>query len=166
MNRTTALASILSASMVAVAAPAFAAEPARESVLLPAELSLAPADKFTLATSYNAPDIRLAKGGGDNKIPWLAALLNFFFGGAGYIYNGERMLLGLGLTAGAAGLTYAELLTSGTLSNTGSMLSPNPATSQFFWPIFGSVFVMNTVLALDAWQEAEDINNGGMRTSH
>ena len=44
-----------------------------------------------------------------NKKPWLAALLNFFFMGLGYIYNMKRVGLGIGFTIGAIVLTYVEL---------------------------------------------------------
>lgn len=77
------------------------------------------------------------------KNPWIAGGLNFVLGGAGYIYNWQRPLLGAGLTAGAAGLTFVELSLG-----TGSPL---------YLPMFASVFVINTLLAVDAYQEAEAI---------
>ncbi len=77
------------------------------------------------------------------KNPWIAGGLNFVLGGAGYIYNWQRPVLGAGLTAGAAGLTFVEL-----------SLGTN---SPLYLPMFASVFVINTLLAVDAYQEAEAI---------
>jgi hypothetical protein len=42
------------------------------------------------------------------KMPWLAALLNFFLMGLGTAYNGRRIPLGLALTVGAVLLTYSS----------------------------------------------------------
>ena len=77
----------------------------------------------------------------------LSAVLNFFLMGAGYLYNGKRALLGLGLTIAAIALTYVEF-------------GIKPFDVQLYWIMFGAVFVANTVLALDAYQEAEAINAG------
>ena len=43
------------------------------------------------------------------KKPWIAAIGNFFFMGLGTLYNGRRILTGIGLTIGAIVLTYVEL---------------------------------------------------------
>ncbi|MBM3271153.1 MAG: hypothetical protein FJZ01_26270 [Candidatus Sericytochromatia bacterium] len=152
MNRSTALATVLAATSL-VGAPALAAPESAEPVRLSSALSLDRAEKDGIFLSGGpvAADIRLANGGGGGKMPWLSALLNFFLGGAGYVYNGERVLLGLGLTAGAVGLTYAEYVTSG-----GNFASPKDPAA--FWPIFGSVFVMSTVLAIDAYNEAAELD--------
>lgn len=76
------------------------------------------------------------------KMPWLAALLNFFLMGAGYLYNGRRMPLGAALTVGALILTYVE----------------NQQTGTLYWTMFGAVLLNNTFLALDGYQEAQSIN--------
>lgn len=55
-------------------------------------------DAFDQTTKLNDP----------GKMPWLAALLNFALSGAGYIYNGQNIPLGVGLTLGALGLTWVE----------------------------------------------------------
>ena len=47
------------------------------------------------------------------KMPWLAALLNFFLMGLGTAYNGRRIPLGIALTVGAGLLTYVEQNLSG-----------------------------------------------------
>ena len=62
------------------------------------------------------------------KMPWLAAILNFFFMGAGTLYNGRRVPLGAALTVGKY--------------------------------MFGAVFLNNTFLAMDGYQEAQAINGG------
>mgnify|MGYP001572775920 CR=1 FL=1 len=79
------------------------------------------------------------------KMPWLAAVLNFFFMGLGYIYNGRRRVLGIGWTAAAIGLTYVEM----------SLRVPMP---NLYWTMFVSVFIANTCFATDGWREAEEIN--------
>ena len=81
------------------------------------------------------------------KLPWLAAILNFFFMGAGTAYNGRRVPLGLALTVGALLLTYVEMSIQ--------TLAPN-----LYWVMFGAVFLNNTFLAIDGYQEAQAINSG------
>ena len=81
------------------------------------------------------------------KLPWLAAILNFFFMGAGTAYNGRRVPLGLALTVGALLLTYVEMNIQ--------TLAPN-----LYWVMFGAVFLNNTFLAIDGYQEAQAINGG------
>ncbi|HET9908564.1 MAG TPA: hypothetical protein VFQ23_18080 [Anaerolineales bacterium] len=77
-----------------------------------------------------------------NKNPWIAAVLNFFFMGLGTLYIGRRKLTGLGLTLGAIALTYVEL----------QLRAAAPA----LYPImFAAVFVANTVLAIDGYNEAQ-----------
>jgi hypothetical protein len=76
------------------------------------------------------------------KMPWLAALLNFFLMGAGYIYNGRRIPLGAALTVGALLLTYVE----------------NAQAGNLYWIMFGAVLLNNAFLAIDAYQEAQSIN--------
>jgi len=77
------------------------------------------------------------------KNPWIAAVLNFFFMGLGTLYIGRRKLTGLGLTLAAIALTYVEL----------NLRAAAPA----LYPImFGAVFVANTVLAIDGYNEAKN----------
>lgn len=84
------------------------------------------------------------------KMPWLAALLNFFLMGLGTAYNGRRVPLGLALTVGAVLLTYVE-------QNLKSV-APN-----LYWVMFGAVFLNNTFLAIDGFSEANAINAGAGR---
>lgn len=79
-----------------------------------------------------------------NKKVWLAALLNFFFMGAGTLYLGHRKALGLALTLAAFGLTYVEMQLTGPL----------------YGAMFAAVFLANTFLAVDGFQEARAINAG------
>ena len=81
------------------------------------------------------------------KKAWLAAVLNFFFVGAGYLYNGKRMALGAGLTLGGFGLTYVEL-------------GIQPLDTTLYAIMFAAVFLINTLLAVDAYKEAQGINSG------
>ena len=76
------------------------------------------------------------------KNPWIAAILNFFLAGAGYIYNGQRLGLGIALTIGAAMLTYVEL-------------QLQSAAPSLFPIMFVAVFLINTFLAIDGYREAQ-----------
>ena len=60
---------------------------------------------------------------------YVAALLNFFFAGLGYLVLGERRLLGVGWTLAAVGLTYVEL-------------SVQTAAPALYWPMFARVLVV------------------------
>lgn len=76
--------------------------------------------------------------------PWIAAVLNFFFMGLGTLYLGRRKLTGLGLTIAAVVLTIVEL-------------QLRTAAPNLYPIMFGAVFVANTVLAIDAFNEAKMI---------
>ena len=79
------------------------------------------------------------------KKPWLAALLNFFLMEPGTLYNGRRKLLGIALTIGALVLTYIEFQIQ--------------VDAPHLYPLmFGTVFLINTFVALDGYQEAKAIN--------
>ncbi len=77
--------------------------------------------------------------------PWIAAVLNFFFMGAGTFYLGRRRAVGAALTVGALVLTYVEL-------NLQTL-----APGLFPW-MFAAVFVVNTALAYDGYREALALN--------
>jgi hypothetical protein len=79
------------------------------------------------------------------KKPLISALLNFFFMGPGYIYNGRKILLGILFTFGAFGLTYVEL----------AIKEPMP---MHYWIMFASVLIVNTSFAIDGYKEAKQIN--------
>lgn len=87
------------------------------------------------------------------KKPWIAALLNFFLMGPGYLYNGKRPVLGILLTITAFGLTYVEQIH--TFAD-GNNLQDHDMTA--FGVMFVCVFLANTGLALDAYREAKEIN--------
>jgi len=87
------------------------------------------------------------------KKHWLSAVLNFFFMGLGYIYNGKRKLLGAFLTVAAIGLTYVENFHT---FFDGKNLSATDSTA--FSILFVCVLLANTGLAIDAFQEAKAIN--------
>lgn len=89
------------------------------------------------------------------KQAWLSAVLNFFFMGLGYVYNGKRVLTGVLLTLGALGLTYVEQFYK---FADGETLQGHD--SSVFMIMFISVFAANTGLAIDAFREAKSINSG------
>ena len=88
------------------------------------------------------------------KRPLISAVLNFFFMGLGYLYNGQRMLLGVLLTIAAIGLTYVENFH---VFADGNKLQVHDSTA--FTILFACVLLANTGLAFDAFQEAKNINS-------
>ena len=88
------------------------------------------------------------------KKNWLSAILNFFFMGLGYLYNGKRMLLGGLLTIGALMLTYVEQIHK---FADGNALQKHDEKAFAIMAI--AVFLVNTGLAIDAYREANEINN-------
>ena len=87
------------------------------------------------------------------KKSWLSAILNFFFMGLGYIYNGKKVLLGVLLTTAAIGLTYVENFHN---FSEGKNLQATDSTA--FMILFVCVLLANTGLAIDAFKEAKEIN--------
>jgi len=140
----------MTALFALVALTATAAEPVTDTVQPP------------VAAVSSSSDFELVKaGGGKQKRPWLAAGLNWFIPGAGYMYNGKKpAYVTVPMMAGAAGLTYVEnfhQFEGGTLRE---------VDSTAFAVTFGSVLVLNTGLAIDAFREARSINiRGGARAS-
>ncbi len=78
------------------------------------------------------------------KNAWLAAILNFFFMGPGYIYLGQKIGLGIAFTLGAIGLTFVEL-------------QIQQVDTMLYAIMFASVFVVNTAFAIDAYRMAKTI---------
>lgn len=72
----------------------------------------------------------------------LTAVLNFFFIGLGYVYLGNKRLLGIGMTIAGFLLTYVEL-------------SIKDTNAQLYWLMFTGVFLLNTCLAVDGFQSAK-----------
>lgn len=87
------------------------------------------------------------------KKAWLSALLNFFFSGLGYVYNGKRILPGILLTLAAISFTFLENFYK---FSDGLTFQKHDGTA--FAILFASVFVLNTGLAIDAYKEAQQIN--------
>ena len=88
------------------------------------------------------------------KSPVVAGVLNWVLPGAGYIYNGEKPLyVTLPMMVGAVGLTYVENFHD---FGGGNNLQATDPTA--FNIMFGSVLTVNTGLAIDAYQEANRIN--------
>lgn len=111
----------------------------------------------TASTASAAPEsgdyMTVASKPAKEKKPLLAAGLNWVVPGAGYMYNGRKpAYVTVPMIAGAAGLTYIEnfhQFEGGTLRE---------VDSTAFAVTFGSVLVLNTGLAIDAWREAKSIN--------
>ncbi|MEM7367715.1 MAG: hypothetical protein AAF587_03870 [Bacteroidota bacterium] len=79
------------------------------------------------------------------KRPILAALGNFFLMGLGYVYNRQKILIGSLLTIGAISLTVVEFQVKELDANVYALM-------------FGTVFLINTALAIDAFKEAQNLN--------
>jgi hypothetical protein len=81
------------------------------------------------------------------KNPWIAAVLNFFFFGAGYIYNGKRTGYGLVLLLGLIAIRYGEI---------SIYLSDKVPT---LWLIlFIGLVTVQLGLAYDGYQEAKQLS--------
>ena len=74
--------------------------------------------------------------------------------GLGYLYNGKRKILGGLLTLAAIGLTYFENIY---IFPDGNTLLDHDAKA--FMILFACVLIANIGLAIDAFQEAKDINS-------
>lgn len=79
------------------------------------------------------------------KNPWIAAILNFFFMGLGYIYNGKRVLLGIGFTIGAIAYTYVEL-------------QIKEVDMTLYGIMFAATMLINTCFAIDGYREAKEMS--------
>jgi len=82
-----------------------------------------------------------------NKNPWVAAFLNLFLFGGGYIYNGQRVGVGLALVLAVVLIRWGEI----TIYLTGLV------TDKWLFLMAGLV-IMQFSLAADAYQEAKNIN--------
>ncbi len=83
------------------------------------------------------------------KNPILAAVLNFFFFGAGTLYVGRRMGVGLLATVGGMILQVAEI----SVSPLGSNAIPT------VWPfLLGGIVILKLGLAFDAYTEAGQVS--------
>lgn len=81
------------------------------------------------------------------KNPWIAALLNFLLFGGGYIYNGNRRMLGVALVLGWILIRVGEIkiYLTGLVTN--------------HWLIlFCGLVVLQFSFAADAYKEAREIN--------
>lgn len=97
------------------------------------------------------------------KNPWIAATLNFFFPGAGYLYTGRRRLLGAGWLLGAILMTVVEQSAAIFPALGIEAAGLQAAAPEVFTLLFATVFLMNTMFAVDAYQEARQLSTGSMR---
>jgi len=81
------------------------------------------------------------------KNPWIAALLNLFLFGGGYLYNGKRKMLGLALIMAWVLIRYGEI----------TIYLTNLVFEKWLVLFSGLVIVMFS-LAADAYKEAKAIN--------
>jgi len=83
------------------------------------------------------------------KKPWIAFVLNLLLFGAGYIYNGRRVGLGIALILSWILIRYGEI----------TIYLTNLVTDKWL-VLFVGLVVMMFSLAFDAFREAKRINAG------
>jgi len=81
------------------------------------------------------------------KKPWIAAILNLFLFGGGYIYNGKRPGLGWALVVGLLLIRYGEI----SIYLTGLVF-------EKWLVMFSGLVLLQISLATDAYREAKGIN--------
>jgi hypothetical protein len=81
------------------------------------------------------------------KNPWIAAILNLFLFGGGYLYNGKRKGLGIALILAWVVIRYGEI----------SIFLTNLVFDKWIVLFLGLVVLMFS-LAADAYSEAKQIN--------
>jgi hypothetical protein len=81
------------------------------------------------------------------KNPWIAAILNLFLFGAGYIYNGKRKGLGVALILAWVLIRYGEI----------TIYLTNLVFKDWL-VLFTGLIVLMFSLATDAYNEAKMIN--------
>jgi hypothetical protein len=81
------------------------------------------------------------------KNPWVAALLNLFLFGGGYLYNGKRKGLGIGLILAWVLIRYGEI----------TIFLTKLVFDKWIVLFVGLVVIMFS-LASDAYREAKEIN--------
>ena len=78
--------------------------------------------------------------------PTIAAVANFFFPGAGYLYLGVKRGLAVLWLAGVIALTFVEF-------------GIRESEPTLYWIMFTAVLVMNTAFAIDAYQAAKTLED-------
>ena len=81
------------------------------------------------------------------KNPWIAAILNLFLFGGGYIYNGKRKGLGVALILAWVIIRWGEI----------AIFLTNLVFEKWIILFSGLVILMFS-LAVDAFHEAKEIN--------
>jgi hypothetical protein len=83
------------------------------------------------------------------KNPWIAAILNFFLYGAGYVYNGKSKGLGLALILAWLVLRTADIriyLDATSLNN--------------WFILMAGLAILQLTFAIDGFKQAKQINSG------
>jgi hypothetical protein len=88
------------------------------------------------------------------KNPWIAAILNLFLFGGGYIYNGKRKGLGIALILAWILIRYSEI----------TIYLTNLVFCKWL-VLFSGLVVLMFSLATDAYKEAKGINEQSSKQS-
>lgn len=88
------------------------------------------------------------------KNPWIAAILNFFLFGGGYVYNGKRRALGFSLLLGWPLLRFGEI----------NIYLTGLVTNYWIVMFCGLIFIQ-IGLAVDGFREAKSVNQEQGRVS-
>jgi hypothetical protein len=81
------------------------------------------------------------------KNPWIAAILNLFLFGGGYIYNGKRKGVGIALILAWVVIRYGEI----------TIFLTKLVFCQWL-ALFSGLVILMFALATDAYNEAKEIN--------
>jgi hypothetical protein len=87
------------------------------------------------------------------KNPWIAAILNLFLFGAGYIYNGQRRGLGVALVLAWILIRWGEI-----------WIYLSGLVFDKWLILFAGLIVLMFSLASDAYREAKAINSSLAKT--
>jgi hypothetical protein len=82
------------------------------------------------------------------KKPWIAAILNLLFFGAGYIYNGKRVWLGVAMIVSWILIRIGEI-----------SIYLTDLVFHKWLILFIGIVVMQLSLTVDAYREAKSINS-------
>ena len=83
------------------------------------------------------------------KSQWLAAFLNLFFPGIGYVYAGKRVGFGVGL------FVCTTLFLSISLLDPSVMDAPTGQYDNFYFLIFLAIYLL---FAYDGYRTAQEVN--------
>ena len=114
---------------------------------------------WTGAPTGSGPFIRLGRATPESKNGWLAAILNFFLPGFGYIYAGigrdtKLIVFGILIFLSVAVIFYASV--ANTIFSPAPTTATQPSVGPFVYiaPLY---FILPFALAYDGYQRAKEV---------